>query len=120
MGKVGLVLLVLLRFLQGLSAAGEISTISAYITEVSSHRSLGRCISLIAITANLGFLFSKMVVFGTRELLGEKGMQEWGWRIPFLFALVPALIAIVGRWYLPESEAFLEAQQEKEEVASKK
>jgi len=111
-GRVGLVLLVLLRFLQGLSAAGEISTISAYITEVSPKESLGRSISLIAITCNVGFLLAKAVVFVTRTLAGAEAMAEWGWRIPFLFALVPGLIAVWGRASVPESEAFVEANKD--------
>lgn len=111
-GKIGLVLLVFLRILQGLSAAGEISTISAYVTEVAPHRSLGRSISLIFMTINVGFLSASSVVFLTRELVGDESMEAWGWRVPFLFALVPGLIAIWGRRHMPESEVFLEAQEQ--------
>mmetsp|Transcript_58008 Transcript_58008/g.169582 ORF Transcript_58008/g.169582 Transcript_58008/m.169582 type:complete len:494 (+) Transcript_58008:52-1533(+) len=107
LGHIGVVLLVMLRFLQGLSAAGEISTISTYITEVGPPKSLGRSISLISITCNMGFLSAKGVTYATSVLLGDEAMRSWGWRVPFIFALVPSLVAIVGRRGLPESEAFL-------------
>lgn len=111
LGLVGIVLLVLLRFLQGVSAAGEISTISTYITEVGPHKSLGRAIALISITCNLGFLLAKAVIFTLNTFLGEGAMQAWGWRAPFVLALLPGLIAVAGRRGLPESEAFLEQQR---------
>mmetsp|Transcript_83167 Transcript_83167/g.201599 ORF Transcript_83167/g.201599 Transcript_83167/m.201599 type:complete len:492 (-) Transcript_83167:129-1604(-) len=113
LGLLGVVLLVLLRLLQGLSAAGEIGTISTYITEVGSHKSLGRSISLIAITGNIGFLSAKATVFALESWLGEETMRSWGWRLPFLLALLPGLVAVVGRRGVPESGAFLERRAAK-------
>ncbi|CAE8662071.1 unnamed protein product [Polarella glacialis] len=107
-GHLGLVLLVLLRILQGLCTGGEISAVSTYITEVGPPKALGRSIAFIAITANLGFLSARAVVYVMVKLLGEEQMMQWGWRIPFLLALLPGLIAMVGRREMPESEAFLE------------
>ncbi|CAE8583469.1 unnamed protein product [Polarella glacialis] len=117
MGHLGLVLLVLLRILQGLCTGGEISTVSTYITEVGPPKALGRSIAFIAITSNLGLLSARAVVYVMVELLGEEQMMQWGWRIPFLLALLPGLIAMVGRRYLPESEAFLERKAAEQEVA---
>lgn len=113
LGTIGLVILIAFRLLQGMSAAGEISTISTYITEVGNPNSIGRAISLISITANAGFLFAKAVVFTLDSVLGHEALENWGWRVPFILSLVPGLTAIWGRRGVPESAAFL-AEVEKQ------
>ena len=37
-------------------------------------------------------------------------VEEWGWRVPFLVALVPGVIATAGRRCMPESQDFLDAR----------
>ena len=37
-------------------------------------------------------------------------MLAWGWRVPFLLALLPGALAALGRRCIPESGQFLEAQ----------
>lgn len=106
-GHIGLALLVLLRFVQGLCAGGELATIIAFITEVSPHASLGRCIALIGITGNIGFLAARSIVFASRTLLGEETMFLWGWRLPFVIAVVPGTISLVGRRLLAKAEVKL-------------
>ena len=68
-GSFGLVLLFSLRLLQGLCTGGEISTVSTYIVEVSGHESKGRCVALISITVNLGFLLARSL--GSIDVLFE-------------------------------------------------
>jgi len=113
LGTIGLVVLVILRFVQGLSAAGEISTISTYLVEVGEHKSLGRSISLISITANLGFLSAKAVVWLVTLVCGVEAVKSWAWRLPFILALIPGLIAVWGRQGVPESDMFLEEQRKR-------
>ena len=36
-------------------------------------------------------------------------MLQWGWRVPFLLALLPGGLAILGRLSIPESALFLTA-----------
>lgn len=111
----GLAMLVILRFMQGLCAAGEISTISTYITEVGSKASIGKCIALIGITCNVGFLGAKAVVYSTLQVFGKEAMDEWAWRLPFILAVIPGLLSLLGRRCLPESEAYLmEMERQKE------
>eukprot|EP00443_Scrippsiella_acuminata_P102311 CAMPEP_0115726632 /NCGR_PEP_ID=MMETSP0272-20121206/81986_1 /TAXON_ID=71861 /ORGANISM="Scrippsiella trochoidea, Strain CCMP3099" /LENGTH=479 /DNA_ID=CAMNT_0003170077 /DNA_START=57 /DNA_END=1496 /DNA_ORIENTATION=+ len=111
LGTIGLIVLVILRFVQGLSAAGEISTISTYLTEVGEKKSLGRSISLVSITANLGFLLAKGVVWLVTLVCGVENVKSWAWRLPFILALIPGLIAVWGRQYVPESEEFVQEQR---------
>jgi len=108
LANLGLIVLVILRFIQGLCAAGEIGTISTYLTEVSSKSIISRGISLVYITAMVGFLCAKFMVFILEAGLGESAMAAWGWRLPFIFALLPGVTAVIGRRALPESGMFLE------------
>jgi len=117
-GTVGLASLVVLRCLQGFCAAGEIASIPAYITEVAPRESLGRSISLLCITGNVGFLLAKVATYSVQRGLGEAAMEEWGWRMPFLFAVLPGLIAVWGRSSLPESAAFIRQQEKAKQDSS--
>ena len=108
-GTIGLILLVFLRWMQGICTGGEIASVMTYITEVGSKRSLCRSMMLVGITGNIGFLLAQSATYGT-GLLGEEKMKEWGWRIPFLAALVPGVIATAGRRCMPESQDFLDAR----------
>jgi len=67
---------------------------------------------LIAITVNVGFLMAKCVTFAVRAGIGEDAMISWGWRIPFLCAFLPGVVAVWGRRGLPESEAFVHQQEQ--------
>mmetsp|Transcript_42108 Transcript_42108/g.85836 ORF Transcript_42108/g.85836 Transcript_42108/m.85836 type:complete len:496 (-) Transcript_42108:304-1791(-) len=108
-GTIGLVLLVLLRLLQGICTGGEIASVTTYITEVGAKESLCRSMMLVGITCNIGFLLAQSASYGL-ELLGKENMEDWGWRIPFVIAIIPGTIATLGRRCMPESDEFLEGR----------
>mmetsp|Transcript_37849 Transcript_37849/g.102447 ORF Transcript_37849/g.102447 Transcript_37849/m.102447 type:complete len:358 (-) Transcript_37849:252-1325(-) len=72
--------------------------------------------ALMAVTVNVGFLSAKAVVYVLDSALGEKVMTAWGWRIPFIAALLPGLVAIWGRRGLPETKLFLEELRKRKEA----
>eukprot|EP00405_Crypthecodinium_cohnii_P016702 CAMPEP_0206448894 /NCGR_PEP_ID=MMETSP0324_2-20121206/17764_1 /ASSEMBLY_ACC=CAM_ASM_000836 /TAXON_ID=2866 /ORGANISM="Crypthecodinium cohnii, Strain Seligo" /LENGTH=470 /DNA_ID=CAMNT_0053918165 /DNA_START=147 /DNA_END=1559 /DNA_ORIENTATION=+ len=111
LGNIGLVLLIIFRFIQGLSAAGEVSTITSYLAEVSSPSILSRGTALVNVTASVGFLLAQFVCFLLETIFGSSGVEQFAWRIPFLLAIVPGGIAVIGRRGIPESAMFLEAQE---------
>lgn len=106
-GNLGLVLLIFLRLLQGLFAGGEVGGIVAYMTESIPKDSLGTCFALVSISVNLGFLFAKIVAFIFQTSLTSDQIDGWGWRIPFLLAVIPGLFGLFGRRRLPESQSFI-------------
>ncbi|CAE7267317.1 proP [Symbiodinium pilosum] len=109
MADIGIGLLFSLRLVQGLCTGGEIGAVTTYITEVSAQRSMGLCVAFISMTANAGFMFARLAVWGFQSYLGEHGMLDWGWRYPFILAIVPGLISVWGRLFcLKESELFEE------------
>ena len=109
-GTIGVFLLVLLRLVQGISAGGEIASVSTYITEIGHPRVLASTLVLIPVTSNLGYFCAQLMSFSLTEILGDDKMVAWGWRVPFLLALLPGALAALGRRCIPESGHFLEAQ----------
>ncbi len=106
-GTVGLVLLLLLRALQGLSAGGELGPIVSYFAESAPSNRTCAATGLLLSSAGLGFLTANLLVTLVVELLSPQDMAMWGWRIPFLVSVVPGSIALWGRSKLAESAEFV-------------
>ena len=109
-GIIGLCFLVFLRLLQGISAGGEIASVSTYLTEICDRHVLARTLVLIPITSTLGYFCAQLISFTAEEFLGDAAMMSWGWRVPFLLAIIPGGVAALGRRFIPESGIFLEAK----------
>lgn len=119
MSSVGIaapILLVLLRLIQGLSAGGEVSTVTAFISEYSKPEKRGFSTSLVLATAGVGLLLGAVVGNGITWMLGTEAMTEWGWRIPFLIAGPLGVVAVFIRLKLEDSPEFRDLQ-EKDMVA---
>ena len=72
---------------------------------------MGRCVALIAISGNMGFLLARVATWSSQWVFNEDEMLHWGWRWPFLLAFFPGVISACGRAFcLKESEVF-EAEQ---------
>lgn len=105
-GVLAPVLLVLLRCLQGLSAGGEIGTVTTFIAEYAGPGRRGYSTSWLMVTAVLGLLLGSFVANGLSALIGDQAMLDWGWRIPFLLAGPLGLIAAYIRLKLEDSPEF--------------
>ncbi|MBY4128136.1 MFS transporter [Rhodococcus fascians] len=113
-GLLAPVLLILIRCVQGLSAGGEIGTITSFIAEYAGPGRRGFSTSWLMVTAVLGLVLGGVVANGLIFGLGDDAMADWGWRLPFLIAGPLGLIAIFIRLKLedsPEFQALLDAGQ---------
>ncbi|MGY1603570.1 MFS transporter [Geodermatophilus sp. SYSU D00815] len=109
------VLLVVLRLLQGLSAAGEQSGANSMTLEHAPEGRRGFFTSFTLEGTQAGLILANLV-FLLVALLPEDQLLSWGWRIPFFLS---ALVVAVGYWVrrsLPETPEFERAEQE-EKVA---
>lgn len=103
------IILVILRFLQGIAAGGEWGGAVLIAMEHSpKRRGLSSSFPQMGLT---GGILLATGVFALVALLPEDQLLSWGWRLPFLFS---AILIVVGLWIrlgIHESPIFLAAQK---------
>ena len=105
-GLFALVILVLLRLLQGLALGGEYGGAVIYVAEHAPDNRRGYWTSYIQTTATIGLFISIGVVAATQYLLGDTPFKDWGWRIPFLLSVVLVAVSLIIRWRLKETPLY--------------
>lgn len=110
------VLLLVLRSVQGFSAAGEYSGAAVFLAEYAPADKRGRYCSLVPASTATGLFVGSTVALVLKSVLPEVALVEWGWRIPFLMAGPLGYIAHFIRTRLEDSPAFHEMEHEKKEV----
>jgi MFS transporter, MHS family, alpha-ketoglutarate permease len=110
-GMLAPVLLAVARLLQGLSLGGEYGTSATYLTEVADERHRGFYSSFQYVTLIGGQISALIVLLLLQKVfLTNDEIRAWGWRIPFFIGALLAVIALIMRRSLPETEAFEEAK----------
>jgi MFS transporter, MHS family, proline/betaine transporter len=107
-GIVSPILLLLAKFAQGFSIGGEYSGAATFVAEYSPDRKRGFMGSWLDFGSIAGFLVGAGLVVLLSSILGNVAFRDWGWRIPFLFALPLGLIGLYLRHALDETPAFLQ------------
>jgi MFS family permease len=102
------VLLLVLRFLQGLGLGGEWGGAVLLTAEHAPAERRGLWTSFPQVGPALGFLLANGVVLALSTALSEAQFAAWGWRVPFWAAGVLAAVGLWLRSSLPESPGFLE------------
>ena len=106
------VLLGLARMIQGLSLGGEYGTSATYLTEVADEKHRGFYSSFQYVTLIGGQLCAILVLLLLQQLfLTPDQLKAWGWRIPFVIGALLAIIALVMRRNLHETDDFLAAKK---------
>ncbi len=100
------VALVVLRMVQGVAIGGEYGAAAAYMAEHAPGEARGRFTAWLQTTATLGLLGALGIEFALRGVLGDRGFEEWGWRVPFLLSMLLMPLSIWVRLRLRESPAF--------------
>src|SRR5262249_54763196 len=99
-------LLAFARIVQGLSLGGEYGTSATYLTEVADQRHRGFYSSFQYVTLIGGQLSALVVLLLLQKaFLTNEELRAWGWRIPFVIGTCLAVIALVMRRNLHETEA---------------
>jgi MHS family alpha-ketoglutarate permease-like MFS transporter len=101
------VLLAAARIVQGLSLGGEYGTSATYLTEMADQRHRGFYSSFQYVTLIGGQICALLVLLVLQKVfLTNDEIRAWGWRIPFVIGAVLALVALVMRRTLQETQAF--------------
>lgn len=101
-GWVAAALLVGLRIVQGISVGGEYGGSLAFIAEQAPANWRGLAVCFVMVGANVGFLVGAGVAGIVTEAFTVTQINEWAWRVPFLFGGIIALVSLVLRRKLSE------------------
>jgi MFS family permease len=108
-GQVGLlapVLLVALRVLQGLSAAGEQAGANSMSFEHSPDDRRGFFTSFTLSGTQGGQILAPAVFLPLAAVLSDDQLRSWGWRIPFWISAVVVVAGLIIRRRLEETPEF--------------
>ena len=103
-------LLLLARLLQGISVGGEYGASATYLSERAGRQNRGFFSSFQYVTLILGQLLALTVLLVLQATLTEAQLHAWGWRIPFVFGALAAVVAVWLRRSLDETASFTKAQ----------
>lgn len=107
-GVMAPVLLIILRFLQGLGVGGEWAGAVLMVAEQGDPRRRGFATSWVQAGAPIGLLLATGA-FGLATFLPESEFLVWGWRVPFLLGLVLTGVGLFIRLKVLESPLLVEA-----------
>ncbi|MDO0924428.1 MFS transporter [Streptomyces sp. TG1A-8] len=107
-GHLGAGVLLLARLLQGLSIGGEYAASATYLTEASARNRRGLGSSFQYVSMTCGQLLGLAILITLQHTLTTGQLESWGWRIPFAFGAVFAVVVFWLRRRLTETEAFTE------------
>jgi MFS family permease len=105
-GMLAPILLVVLRLLQGLSAAGEQAGANSMSFEHAPDNRRGFFTSWTLSGTQGGQVLAPAVFLPLAALLSEDQLLSWGWRIPFFVSAVVVVVGFVIRRSLDETPAF--------------
>lgn len=98
--------LLFIRVIQGFAHGGESATANSYIPEIAPPHKRGMWGSLVYAAIFGGSVIAYTIGGVITTVLTDEQVGSWGWRIPFLLGAVAALIAMIMRRSMQESEAF--------------
>lgn len=101
------VVLTIARMIQGLSLGGEYGTSATYLSEVADAKHRGFYSSFQYVTLIGGQLSAILVLLVLQQFLTGDQLRAWGWRIPFVIGAALAIVALVMRRGLHETDEFI-------------
>ena len=100
-GSISVAILVAARFLQGISAGGEIGGAVSYLAEQVPPSIKGLSASFLQGTMGLSNMLGAAIAASLTLLLSNQQIVQWGWRIPFAIGLAIIPVGLFLRHYIP-------------------
>jgi metabolite-proton symporter len=109
------ILLVALRFVQGLAAGGEWGGAALMAVEFAPADRRGFYGSFPAMGVPAGLILSNGVFLLLTTFTSEKALADWGWRVAFLSSILLVVVGLFIRLAIGESPEFVKAKQERDQ-----
>ena len=107
------ILLVALRFLQGIGLGGEWGGAVLMVVENAPAKKRGLLGSMVQIGNPIGNI-AAIGMFALLTQLPEPAFLSWGWRVPFLISILLVAVGLFIRMQLEETPAFRQLEARKE------
>ncbi len=91
--------LLVFRTIQGIGLGGEVPVAAVFISELARAKGRGRFVLLYELVFPIGLV--------SASLVGLWVVPHFGWQWMFVIGALPAFLALVLRWLLPESPRWL-------------
>ncbi|OZI74336.1 MFS transporter [Bordetella genomosp. 12] len=114
------VLLVILRFIQGIAVGGEWGGAVLMAGEHSPDQSKRTFFASFAQLGSPAGLILSMLMFKLVTSMDDAAFMSWGWRVPFLFSAALLIVGFAIRMSVNESPDFLAEQERKAKLAASK
>ena len=105
-GLMAPLLLVLLRFVQGLAIGGQWGGAMLLVTESAPKDQRGWYGAYAQAGAPVGVILANLAFLGVSASLSEADFMDWGWRLPFIASFVLILISMYVQLKLEDTPAF--------------
>jgi metabolite-proton symporter len=110
------ILLVVLRFVQGVATGGEWGGAALMAVEYAPKDRKGFYGSFPAMGVPAGLILSNGVFFLLTTVMSKEAFAAWGWRIAFLSSIVLVVVGLFIRLKIAESPEFAKVKAEKRVV----
>ena len=97
------ILVIFFRMLQGFALGGEVGPTTAFLMEAAPPERRGFYTAFQSWTQHLAVLISGLVGYALANILNERQLQDYGWRIAFLIGSVIVPFGLLVRRSLPET-----------------
>lgn len=108
------IIVVICRLIQGLALGGEVGPSTSFLIEIAPEGQRGLYGSWQLASQGISSLVAGIIGIALTVSLPAEDMQAWGWRMPFLLALLLIPIAIYLRRSMPETLTEGDASQNAE------
>jgi len=120
-GYIAPLMLVLLRFAQGLAIGGQWGGAMLLVTESAPPDKRGWYGAYAQAGAPIGVILANLAFLGVSGSMTETAFLDWGWRIPFVASILLVCVSLYLQLNLEDTDAFkkLAASQSAESNADK-
>lgn len=105
-GALAPILLIALRFIQGLAVGGQWGAAALIAIENAPEGRKGLFGSFVQVGVPAGVILANVAFFASDGLMSEDQFAAWGWRVPFLLSIVVIMLAFYVQHRLEESREF--------------
>lgn len=112
-GVLAPLLLVLLRFVQGLAIGGQWGGAMLLVTESAPKNRRGYYGAFAQAGAPVGVILANLAFLVIGTSMSDESFMTWGWRVPFLASVVLIGISMYVQLHLEDTPAFKELEKNK-------